>query len=167
MYVFFACLFVVFAYSCCLFVRVCMYVCMYVCMFVCVCVCLCVYMCVRVCSPFSSWIIHLVSYPPSFCSSQTLCLHTITITWAYFVICSKLGIIAGTVIALAFLANAFVSLVYFYHSLMNSCQGIGATTKIVLLKTAVLLIVLQGIIVQVNDFDYLCSLPSTHSKVYT
>jgi hypothetical protein len=53
------------------------------------------------------------------------------------------------VAAMVFLVNAFLSLVIFYHSIMTSSTNISATSKIVMLKVCVGLIVVQGIIVQI------------------
>ena len=50
---------------------------------------------------------------------------------------------------MVFLVNAFLSLVIFYHSIMTSSTNISATSKIVMLKVCVGLIVVQGIIVQI------------------
>lgn len=61
---------------------------------------------------------------------------------------NKTAVVICTLIGLGLLANAFVSLVTFYHAIMTACTNIHGTTKIILLKISVVLIVLQGLIVQ-------------------
>ena len=58
-----------------------------------------------------------------------------------------------TIVGLVLLVNAFLSLVIFYHSIMNVCTNIGGTIKLVMLKMSVGLIVVQGLVVQFINMD--------------
>ena len=58
-----------------------------------------------------------------------------------------------TIVSLVLLLNAFLSLAIFYHAIMKECTSLYGTTKIIMLKMCVGLIVLQGLIVQFMTLD--------------
>lgn len=60
----------------------------------------------------------------------------------------RAAIIILSLISVAILANAFVSLIIFFHAVYEQAKNIGGLAKLILLKASVVLIVAQGLIVQ-------------------
>ena len=65
----------------------------------------------------------------------------------------KFNSLVCTIVSLVLLVNAFLSLIIFYHAIMKACTSLHGTTKIIMIKMCVGLIVLQGLIVQFMTMD--------------